>query len=147
MAKSFCLDYNKAIAQCPKDKKVVAMPGYCKNEDFYIFVKSVGIETRTANKGRYGHFKELLFIDGAFVCATRIDKLEKIRSLYAAGHIEQAKLYAQGHMLYKETALGGSKINKFKEAARLSHTMCDTSGKVGHDIRQMIRKQILEKSF
>lgn len=46
-------------------------------------------------------------------------------------------------MLWRETSLGGNHINKRKEAARISHALCDERGKAGHEARQFIRKQIL----
>lgn len=88
-----------------------------------------------------------VFMDGEFVGATRMSKKDYVIRLYNEGVKSEAIQYALGYMLWKETSLGGSRINKKKEAARISHAMCDMSGQTGHDIRQSIRKKILYGTF
>ena len=124
---------------------IIPMAGFARSKDFYLCVPSEGIYTRSANCSRYGEFKKLLFIDGSFVGACRIDKLYSIQRLYDNGLICEAEQYALGYMLWSETTLGGGKINERKEAARISHVICDEKGKAGHDERQYIRKQILSE--
>lgn len=112
--------------------KLVAMRGYARAKDFYLCIPAKGIYTRTANSSRFGAFKRLLFIDGYFVGACRIDKLHLVQKLYDNGLIYEAKQYALGYMLWRETTLGGGFINERKQAARISHEVCDKTGSAGH---------------
>ncbi len=121
---------------------MVAMAGYNRFEDFYLCVPRVGVFFRAANQSRYSPFMSELFIDGEFVGACRIDKRNYIKRLYLAGEIKEAKQYALGHRLWRETKLGGANIIPAKERARISHELCDQSGNEGHCIRQMIRQKL-----
>lgn len=122
---------------------LIAMQGFARPEDFYLCVPLSGVYSRSANERRNGQGKSEYFIDGEFVGAGWIYKEGKIKALYNAGYVEEAKQYATGIRLWRETTLGGGKINKYKEAARISHELCDLPGKSGHEARQYIRKQIL----
>lgn len=124
---------------------IVPMMGYSRMQDFYLCVPKHGFYTRSANCQRYGEFMRLYFIDGNFIGAGRADKVNYVRRLYDAGKVYEAKQYALGYMLWRETSLGGNHINKRKEAARISHALCDERGKAGHEARQFIRKQILNR--
>lgn len=137
------MDSDRAFALCPEGCKVVPMQGYARFEDFYLFVPEQGIFFRSANSARYGDYTQQVFIDGEFIGATPMQKIENVKKLYTAGYVDEAVEYSQGHKLWKETALGGSRINPYKEAARQSHILCDASGQEGHYQRKIIRKQIL----
>lgn len=126
---------------------IIPMRGYHRTKDFYLCVPSKGIHFRSANNGRYGLFMLEVFIDGEFIGATRMSKKNYITRLYNEGLKGEATQYALGYMLWKETSLGGKHINKRKEAARISHAMCDIQGQKGHDIRQSLRKKILYGTF
>lgn len=121
---------------------IVAMQGFNRLEDFYLCIPEKGLFTRAANIARYGNYKKELFIDGAFIGAVNISRLSRTQKLYNAGYPDQAADYALGYMLFSETTLGGGKINKHKEAARISHFICDDRGREGHEIRQQIRRYI-----
>lgn len=123
---------------------LIPMQGHTRFEDFYLCVPKTGVHTRSANAGRYGQYKREYFIDGEIVGAGRAYKEDKVKALYTAGHIQEARQYVTGVRLWRETTLGGRKINKYKEAARISHELCDMPGKSGHEARQIIRKQILK---
>lgn len=139
----YVLDSDKAHKLCPDDCVVEAMQGYRRIQDFYIFVPIKGIFFRSANSGRYKNWVNLLFIDGRFIGACSWAKQDKVRALYNKGFADEAEEYSRGERLWKETSLGGRKINRYKEAARESHRRCDMSGSAGHEARQMIRRQIL----
>ena len=133
---------NKNVKPC-EGGKIVSMKGYNRFKDFYLCIPQKGIHTRVGNCLRYGCFAYEYFIDGVFIGGGRMDKAERAKILYAAGLIEEAKQYIRGYMLWKETKLGGGKINKYKEAARISHDMITEGGKSGHDARQIIRRQLI----
>lgn len=122
---------------------LICMRGYSRMQDFYLCVPEQGFYYRAANASRYGERMYQYFIDGNFVGAGRMDKMNYARRLYDAGEVYEAKQYIRGHMLWRETSLGGKHINERKEAARISHALCDETGKAGHDARQFIRRQIL----
>lgn len=130
------------ISPCPGGV-IIEMRGYNRFEDFYLCVPEQGIYTRSANSSRYGEWKFEYFIDGEFVGAGRMDRKIKAEQLYNAGYKEESRLYILGYMFWRETPLGGKKINKYKEAARISHELCDLPGKYGHEVRQRIRRKIL----
>lgn len=117
--------------------------GFVTFDCFYLCVPEKGFYSRAANASRYGDFRREYFIDGDFVGTGRVDREEKGKQLYDAGYEYEAREYVLGHRLWRETKLGGEKINPYKEAARRSHDMCDLPGKAGHEERQLIRKQIL----
>lgn len=119
------------------------MRGYMRFKDFYLCIPETGIYFRSANISRYGDFKSEVFIDGKFIGAARTYKKNYIIRLYNEGYKNEAIEYALGYRLWRETAIGGNKINKYKEAARISHAMCDMAGEIGHDARQTIRRKIL----
>lgn len=128
----------------PEDGCVlIAMEGYTRFQDFYLCIPKQGVYTRSANHGRYGEGKLQFFIDGQFVGAGWEYKDYRVKALYEAGHVYEAEQYALGHMLWRETTLGGGHINERKKAARISHMLCDATGKAGHEARQYIRRQIL----
>lgn len=118
----------------------IAMQGYRRFEDYYLIIPEKGIFFRTANSSRYGEYKYELFIDGFFIGATPIYKKDKLIEMYNAGHILDAQEYSQGYKLYRETVLGGNKINKYKEAARISHLIAPYGS---HEERQQIRRLLL----
>lgn len=122
---------------------LVAMQGYNRFVDFFLCIPCKGFYYRAANSMRYGDWKYEYFIDGEFVGAGRMDKMPIARRLYEAGEAGEAKEYILGHRLWRETSLGGKHINGRKEAARISHALCDEGGKAGHDARQWIRRSIL----
>lgn len=130
-----------------KNGLIISMPGFTRFEDFYLCVPETGIYFRSANNARYGLFKSLLFVNGAFVGACRMDKRSKIQQLYNTGAIDEAKEYALGYKLWRETILGGRKIVAAKERARISHVLCDISGEKGHELRQIIRKFLKNKKI
>lgn len=138
----YMLDEDKADALCPPDCVVLAMQGYSRFEDFYLFVPAKGFYTRTANSSRYGEWCSELFIDGDFVGGIPMRRVDGAKRLYEAGEVDEAKEYALGHRLWRETILGGQHINRFKEAARISHRLCDATGSRGHELRQLIRTKI-----
>lgn len=135
---------NDNNCQACKGGVLIPMQGYTRFEDFYLCVPKKGVHTRSANDGRYGQGKREYFIDGEFVGAGWSYKEDKVKALYNAGYIDESKQYVTGIRLWRETALGGNRINKYKEAARISHELCDMTGKSGHEARQYIRKQILK---
>ena len=49
--------------------------------------------------------------------------------------------YLRGYYTRREET--SKEIHRRKEAARISHALCDTPGKVGHDMRREIRRRIL----
>ena len=118
---------------------LIPMRGYKRVEDFYLCVPVKGIHFRSANNARYGAYKCEVFIDGEFIGSCRQDKCDKLVKLYNAGAVNEARLYALGYMLWRETLLGGSRVNAAKERARLSHALCDLPGKQGHEFRQCLR--------
>ncbi len=122
---------------------LVCMHGHCRMQDFYLCIPEEGFYYRAANNVRYGDWKYEYFIDGSFVGAGRKDKMARARKLYDAGEVYEAEQYILGHMLWRETSLGGKHINERKEAARISHALCDVGGKAGHNARQWIRRSIL----
>lgn len=126
---------------------LVCMRGYSRWQDFYLCVPKKGFYYRAANSSRYGSFKYEYFINGEFVGAGRIDKMNYARRLYDAGEVSEAIEYINGYRLWRETSLGGRHINERKEAARISHALCDEGGKAGHDARQWVRRQILHGTF
>lgn len=139
----YVLDIDKADELCPENCNVVSMRGYSRFTDFYLFVPKEGLFFRTANIRRYGAYRSEMFMDGEFIGGIKNKKISKIQELYNAKEYEDASSYALGHKLYKETKLGGHKINVYKEAARISHQLCDESGAKGHAIRKEIRHHIL----
>lgn len=122
---------------------LICMRSYCRTRDFYLCIPERGFYYRSANNVRYGDWQYEYFIDGQFVGAGRKDKMERARRLYDAGDVSEAKEYILGRRLWRETTLGGKHINERKEAARISHALCNEGGKVGHDVRQWIRRSIL----
>lgn len=138
--------YNKTVV-AEDGCTLIPMRGYGRFEDFYLAMPSKGFYFRSANCDRYGMFKYTYFIDGRFIGAGRMDKMNGGRELYEAGHADEAEDYLLGHMLWSETTLGGGKINKRKAAARLSHHCCCETGRRGHLIRQQMRRQILNGTF
>lgn len=121
---------------------ILPMRGFSRSCDFYLCVPCSGVFFRTANIGRYGPYMLEVFMDGRFIGASKLYKREKIEKLYKQGFMLEAEEYALGYRLWRETTLGGCNIIPAKERARISHLLCDESGKVGHDIRQRIRKQL-----
>lgn len=124
---------------------LVPMRGYRRLEDFYLCVPAHGLYTRAACARRYGERKREYFMDGEFVGAGRMDNESRVRRLYDAGYKAEAKEYILGYRLFRETTLGGGHINPYKEAARISHVLCDTPGKDGHEERQLIRAMLLKR--
>lgn len=109
-----------------------------------ICVPAQGIYLRSANAGQYGEFKKQLFIDGKFIGAVSMSRIDSMARLYNAGYPQEAASYAMGYTMWRETSLGGNHINPRKEAARISHALCDMPGKYGHELRQYIRRSILK---
>ena len=126
---------------------IIPMASYTHFRDFYLCIPATGIYARSANFARYGQYKYEYFIDGEFVGAGLMYKAHHAKELYDAGYINEAKDYILGYMLWRETTLGGNHINKYKEAARISHDLCDLDGKSGHEARQMIRRKLLWKTY
>lgn len=126
--------------------ELIPMRGYARMEDFYLCVPSNGFFTRSANIGRYGMYKLEYFVDGEFCGAGDKAKSEKAKMLYDSGYVDEVSSYIKGYTLWRETSLGGRHINKRKEAARISHILCDEGGMAGHEERQYIRKRLLSIS-
>ena len=126
---------------------LIPMQSYTRFNDFYLCIPEQGVYTRSANESRYGIGKLQFFIDGEFVGAGWKYKADKVKALYDAGCEYEARQYVRGYMLWRETTLGGGRINERKEAARISHMLCDNTGKAGHDARQHIRRRILNGTF
>lgn len=126
---------------------IVSMRGYTRFEDFYLCVPKEGLHFRSANNMRYGCFKTEMFMNGEFIGAVPMRKRDNIRKLYDNGCYREAVQYGIGYMLWRETTLGGERINQYKEAARISHAMCDMGGKQGHAVRQSLRKKILYGNY
>lgn len=61
-----------------------------------------------------------------------LDVSEQLREQYLAG-------------FYTRREETSNKIRIYKEAARLSHALCDVPGQRGHAMRQRIRREIREK--
>ena len=121
---------------------IIPMRGFSRSGYFYLCVPCSGVFFRAANIGRYGPYMLEVFIDGRFIGASQLYKREKIEKLYKSGSILEAVEYALGYRLWRETTLGGYNIIPAKERARISHLLCDESGKAGHVIRQRIRKHL-----
>lgn len=140
---SWRLSEEKAEKDCPNDCIVVPMRGYSRMRDFYKIIPKKGLFFKSSNCAKYGEYTVTMFVDGKVIYGVRQDKIDKLKKLYNFGNISDLEDYARGHRLWRETELGGNKINKYKEAARISHYICDMRGEVGHRERQRIRADIL----
>jgi len=137
---SYVLDYNKAEQTCPNDCNVVTMRSFSRmGDNFYVFVPKKGLYFRPANSSRYGSWKVMVFVDGRFIGASDNKKRNNIRRLYEADDIGLED-YIRGYKFFRETKLGGSHINKYKESARISHQILFGGGKEGHEARKIIRR-------
>lgn len=140
-------DVMNDVAVPEKGCVLVCRQGFARGEDYYLCVPETGFYTRSANCGRYGNFMREYFVDGEFCGAGSMSKEDNARKLYEAGYGDEVASYINGYTLWRETTLGGKHINERKAAARLSHFYCEEGGRAGHDMRQQIRRKILNGTF
>lgn len=130
--------------QACKGGTIIAMQGYRRLDDFYLCIPKKGFYYRSANCHRYGDFSYEYFFNGKFLGGGRMYKKDKIKALCEIGEVGEAEEYLHGYRYWRETTLGGRHIIKVKEKARISHQLCDTIGKAGHDHRQFLRKFVIK---
>ena len=143
--KAFYLTADAAEMDCPEGWHVVALPGHSRWNDYYVLVEYGKTVTRVIPQSeahrKYGVWDIVYYIgDWGFIPARKC----RLESFIRSGRpiTDDAREYLQGHRTPSEFWTG--KINQRMEAARISHIICDTAGKDGHDARQEMRKEIRE---
>lgn len=140
----------KEDAVAEEESTLIEMPGYSVPQDYYLAVPQYGLFFKSANIDMYGEYKVKMFMDGSYIGVTDMNKRNGINELYDKGLKDEAIEYALGYRLWKETKLGGSKINPYKERARLSHSHLyygTLDGKQGHEARQAYRRHLKNKGM
>jgi hypothetical protein len=125
---------------------IVVLPGYARFEDYYVVLPKGGTMRRkipqNKAKRKYGVYDIEYYIgDWGFIPA----RSSRLNHFIRVGRpmTPEASEYLQGYRTPQE--YWGHKINPRKEAARISHQLCDMRGSEGHEARQRIRREILRR--
>jgi hypothetical protein len=146
------MTYEAAEKDCPANGHIHALPGINRLEDYYVIgtdkpYKRLIPQTISIKHSKFWNACHFIWRDDCVLYASA-HRVQRIITMIKSGELteidSETRQYLQGHRTPSE--YWHKKTNKYMEAARISHAICDLEGKQGHESRQQIRREIRNKS-